>query len=120
MNCFNHPDVVALGTCKACAKGLCHACFVDLGHGLSCKGEHEATVQSYNDVLKRNQRVVAATPRNILITPIFYTFMGVVFVAWGITSGRGLMDFTVVLGGGFLIFALVCYLQARKILARRA
>jgi hypothetical protein len=106
--------------CKACAKGLCHQCIVDLGHGLSCKGEHEATVQLYNDMLKRNQRIIAAAPRNILVAPIFYAFMGAVFIAWGLTSPRGMLDFTVILGVGFLIFALVSYRQARKAISRRA
>ena len=119
MNCFNHPGIVALGHCKACAKGLYRECIVDLGHGLSCKGEHEATVQLYHDMLKRNQRMVAAAPKNILIAPIFYAFMGAVFIAWGLSSPSGMLDFTVILGVGFLVFAFACYRQSRKAIARR-
>lgn len=94
MNCFNYPDTASVGTCKACSKGLCHQCAMDLGHGLSCKGEHEATVQSYRDMFLRSQRVVAAAP-------------------------SGILDFTIILGGGFLVYAVVCYLQSKKALTRR-
>jgi hypothetical protein len=41
MNCFNHPDVPAVGICKACQKGLCMECVVDLGHGIACKNHRE-------------------------------------------------------------------------------
>ena len=41
MNCFNHPGVPAVGICKACQKGLCMECAVDLGHGIACKNHRE-------------------------------------------------------------------------------
>ena len=41
MNCFNHPDVPAVGICKACQKGLCKECAFDLGHGIACKNHRE-------------------------------------------------------------------------------
>jgi hypothetical protein len=114
MNCFNHPTMVALGTCKACSKGLCQACAVDMGHGLSCKGEHEATVQAYHDMLKRNERALAAAPRNIILAPVFFAFMGVVFMIWGLSSPHGVKDFTFILGCGFLAFGALAYRQARR------
>lgn len=119
MNCFNHPSVVALGVCKACGKGLCQACIVDLGHGLSCKGEHEATVQTYHDMFKRNIRMLSVAPRNIILAPAFFAFLGLVFVAWGASSPLGTMNFTVLLGGGFIVFAVLSYWQARRSLAGR-
>jgi len=41
VRCYNHPERDAVGSCKSCCKGLCTECAVDLGHGLSCRGEHE-------------------------------------------------------------------------------
>ena len=35
MNCYNHQSSAAVGLCKHCGKGLCAACTVDLGHGLT-------------------------------------------------------------------------------------
>lgn len=119
MNCFNHPTTAAVGTCKACGKGLCEACVVDMGHGLSCKGEHEATVQAYDDMLRRNARILAAAPKNIVLAPVFYAFMGVVFIAWALTSHKGVTDFTFVFGCGFLIFAALTYRQAKKSLVEK-
>lgn len=75
-------------------------------------------MQSYNDVLKRNQRIFAATPK-VPITPIFYAFLGLAFVIWGLTSRAGILDFTVIIGAGFLVFAVACYLQTRKVLGRQ-
>jgi hypothetical protein len=116
MRCFNHGDVEAVGTCKACAKGLCHECATDLGHGLSCKGEHEAVVQAYKDILDRNARAAAAARKNIAIAPIFYIFMGAVFVVYGISSHEGVGSLTFVLGCGFLAFGVVVFVRARKAL----
>ncbi len=41
MNCFNHPNVPAVGICKYCHKGLCMECAIDLGHGIACKNHRE-------------------------------------------------------------------------------
>jgi len=90
-----------------------------MGHGLSCKGDHEITVQSYHDMLDRNRRVMAAAPRNIVLAPVFYAFLGFVFVAWGLSSPRGFRDFTFILGCGFVAFGALAYRQARKSLTDR-
>lgn len=45
MKCFNHNEIDASGQCKHCYKGLCKKCVTDLGHGLACKGVHEAEVE---------------------------------------------------------------------------
>ncbi len=47
MNCFNHPGVPAVGICKACQKGLCMECAVDLKHGIACKN-HQEDVEMLN------------------------------------------------------------------------
>lgn len=36
MNCYRHPSRPALGSCKACSKGLCLECSHDTKHGLAC------------------------------------------------------------------------------------
>src|SRR6185369_17117095 len=83
MRCFNHHDREAVGCCKACAKGLCPECAVDLGHGISCKGPHEEIVESYSSILKLNARAVAAAPRNMYMSPIFFAVMGSIFMWFG-------------------------------------
>ena len=41
MNCYAHPDKPALAWCRACAKGACVHCGVDIGRGLACMGACE-------------------------------------------------------------------------------
>jgi len=49
MNCFEHPDVNAVGLCKFCQKGLCQDCAHDLSHGLACK-DHIREVTDLNSI----------------------------------------------------------------------
>ncbi|MHA6206010.1 hypothetical protein ACXU4B_16410 [Dyella soli] len=70
-------------------------------------------------MFKRNERILAAAPRNIVLAPIFYAFLGLVFIAWALSVHNGFMDFTFVFGCGFLIFAALTYRQARKSLVER-
>jgi hypothetical protein len=46
MKSFRHPELDALGTCKACCKGLCGTCFTetDGSSGLACKNSCEKAV----------------------------------------------------------------------------
>ena len=115
MKCFKHPEKDAIGMCKACNKGLCADCANDLGHGLACKGEHEEMVETYNMIIERNAKVYTSAPKNILIAPIFYAFMGAVFVWTGLTSRQGVTSFIFILGAGFIVFAIVMYLRNRKL-----
>jgi len=54
MNCFYHPSVVSVGTCKSCGKGLCPSCAVDLGKGLACKGHCETDVMNLIGLIDRS------------------------------------------------------------------
>ena len=119
MRCFNHPDRDAVGVCKACSKGLCPECAVDLGHGLSCRGPHEATVDSYRVMLERNTRMLDAAPTNSMVGPLFLLVLGVLFSAYGVYSGRGVKDFTFVLGCAFFLFGAVALIRNRMTFASR-
>lgn len=41
MDCFTHPAVAAVGTCRNCSRGLCHACVVEVSGVLACRGRCE-------------------------------------------------------------------------------
>ena len=41
MNCFNHPDIPAVGICKYCQRGLCKTCAFDSGDGIACKNHRD-------------------------------------------------------------------------------
>lgn len=113
MNCFNHPASSAIGTCKACSRGLCAECAVDLEHGLACKNKHEAMVETYNMIISKNAQVYSAAPKNLLVMPLFYLFMGVLFAAFGASTRRGMTDLTFILGVGFIVFAGVLFIRNR-------
>ncbi len=115
MRCFNHPDRDAVGSCKGCSKGLCADCVVDLGHGLACKGVHEDMVETYNMIIAKNARLHAAAQRNTLVAPLFYVFMGLVFLGYSLFSGEGVTSFLSLIGLGFLVFAAFVYRANRKV-----
>ena len=51
MRCFYHPEREAVGLCKACSKGLCTSCAVDLGHGIA------EAVTALHSLIARNARL---------------------------------------------------------------
>jgi len=105
MHCYNHAGREAVGTCKACCKGLCTECAVDLGFGLSCRGPHEQRVAEVEELISRNASVQRVAGRAKYAAPAFYLFMGAVFTGYGLLSSRE-MNFIVLLGVGFLVFGL--------------
>ncbi|MEZ5426327.1 MAG: hypothetical protein R2747_08690 [Pyrinomonadaceae bacterium] len=112
MRCFNHPDVEAVGSCKSCCKGLCAGCATDLGHGLACESHIDA-VENLNLLIERNVRVGNINKRGKLITPLFLGFMGILFLFSGVISGTHTTTFGIVMGIGFVIFAVVTLLVNR-------
>lgn len=116
MRCFNHQDREAVGSCKACAKGLCAECVVDLGHGLSCKGSHEEIVESYSSILKFNARTVSAAPRIIYLPTVFSIAMGAMFMWFGRDDFRG---FLFIVGGLLLAYGVFMFARLRTTYARK-
>ena len=114
MRCFNHSDREAVGSCKACAKGLCSECAVDLGHGLSCRGPHEATVESYRVVLERNTKLLNAARINGVIGPLFFIVMGLLLSVYGAISPQGLNSLSFLLGCAFMLFGIVGFVRNRS------
>jgi hypothetical protein len=51
MKCFRHR-ADAVGFCKACGKGLCRRCGVDLRHSFTCRGECAAEAERYEREVK--------------------------------------------------------------------
>jgi len=120
MHCFNHPDRMAIGTCKACCKGLCTECAIDLGHGLACKDRHEATVETYNSIVTRNATVYSAAQKGgSLLLPAFFAFMGLVTIGTGLFAGRRVSDSGLLMGAGFMVFGVIFYFYNRRVFGPR-
>ncbi len=113
MQCFNHPDNAAVGICKHCQRGVCRECASDLGHGIACKGAHEDAVSLLNDLISANAQIQTVNPKTIWVAPLFYLFMGLLFMGWGLSTRRHSMFFAT-FGGGFIVFAALTYLVGHK------
>jgi hypothetical protein len=89
MNCFNHRDRPAIGLCKGCAKALCGDCLTELPNGLACKGSCEDRVNLINRIIDRNPHVIEAARRQVRYSGLLILLIGI----------------------GFILFAIVSYLQ---------
>ena len=113
MRCYNHSSSDAVGICRACGKGLCTACAVDLGFGLSCRGEHEIRVAASEALVSRATHVQDAAGRAKYAAPAFFGFSGIVMGSYGLMQHRTEM-FLVLLGGGFLAFGAFLFAINRR------
>ena len=119
MKCFNHRDADAIGICKACQKALCAECANDLDHGLACKDKHETEVEALNTIVSRATRAHSSAPKGIVIGPLFYATMGIIFTVTGFLETGDIRYFMSVFGIAFIILALVVYQHQRKIYRER-
>jgi hypothetical protein len=46
MECFYHEGIAAVGSCRACLRGLCRACAVELEAALACPDRCEASASA--------------------------------------------------------------------------
>lgn len=113
MRCFNHPEREAVGSCKACCKGLCPDCVADRGHGLACRGIHEEQVDTLYLMIVRNARVQSTSRRAKYLAPAFTAFMGTLFLTFGYLH-EGLHGFLVPMGAGFLGYSVVIFFVKRR------
>lgn len=117
MNCFYHPEKVAVGLCKYCQRGLCADCAAPAGDSLACQGLHEEQVRAMEALMQRNivqsQRAGSDYVRNT----IFYGVVGALFTAFGASQFNwlGLQAVVYMLIGVALLWAaLANYLESRK------
>jgi hypothetical protein len=109
MNCFYHPTLVAVGSCKSCGKGLCPTCTVDLGKGLACKGRCEEDVKGLIHMSNYSVAMVDSRKGNMrggsLTGGVFYMAMGLIFLIPSVYVHDGVM---LVLGlpFGMIIFVM--------------
>jgi len=57
MECFQHEGRTAVGSCRACFKGVCRSCAVDLGRGLACAGRCEEAARALIASLDQSIRI---------------------------------------------------------------
>jgi hypothetical protein len=52
MYCHEHRAAVAVASCRACGKGLCHECVRDEGSSVACRGACESEVKATNEAIR--------------------------------------------------------------------
>jgi len=57
MECFQHEGRPAVGSCRACFRGLCRGCAVDLERGLACPGRCEEAARALIASLDQSIRI---------------------------------------------------------------
>jgi hypothetical protein len=105
MRCFVHREVEAVGTCRACNKGLCSECVVDSGHSISCKGSCESKANTLNLQVANSTTVFQTHRRNRFVGPLFLIAMGAAFMVYA-GDGPSLLNIGTVMGGGFIVFGV--------------
>ncbi len=90
MNCFEHPQKPAVGTCTHCGRGLCKECTTVIEGQLSCRGQCQNEVIRKRELMAKSERaaderaVVYGTSGKIYQQAFASTaFFGLLFVIGG-------------------------------------
>ncbi len=86
MNCFYHPQIVAVGICRNCQKGLCVECAADLKEGLACKNRCETEVTDVTRMIQQNKKAYAHASNSQFQGGIFWAIFGGVSILIGLNS----------------------------------
>ena len=84
MKCYNHTDLDAVGICKACNKGICRECAVDLGNGLACRDSCEQEVREVNEIIVRSKTIHKKTGQFYGGGAIIAGLIGLLFLLFGL------------------------------------
>jgi hypothetical protein len=118
MKCYYHPDADAVGICKSCSKGLCRACAIDVGNGITCKGPCEDEVRSLNAMLEKSKAAHPKAAKAFYTNATMFALLGLLFLISGLVGwshGRtALSAFLVPAGIIFLIWSFLSYKTGRK------
>jgi hypothetical protein len=120
MECFQHEGRPAVGSCRACFRGLCRGCAVDLGRGLACAGRCEDGVRALIASLDQSLRIqnlsgnMVHGARTLWVGLTWVALAVGVFVIW---LGRSLPHFRSValLGVPFLAIGLLTLRVTRRV-----
>lgn len=106
MKCFYHNDRDAVGTCRACSRGLCPECAADFESAIGCVGRHVALAARIATSQARASAAVQLLP--------FYLFVsGLIFGAWGLLA-QPFSFFLIIVGLGFVIFGILVLIRGRS------
>ena len=92
MECFSHAGRPAVGTCRACGKGVCRSCAADLGRGLACAGRCEEPARALIASIEQSIRIqgfsggMVHAARTLWVGIAWVSLaVGVFVVLWGLS-----------------------------------
>ena len=92
MECFYHAGAPAVGSCRACLKGLCRRCAVELEAGLACPERCEPLVRAVVASLQQTLRFQSVSTGLLrsarglwLGLTVVALSVGLFVVAWGLS-----------------------------------
>ena len=110
MRCFVHPDVEAVGICRCCGRGLCHACAVAESGFIACKGECEKQARLAAALTDANAQAFRVARRGAWIMPALFAMFAALFLYFGLTRYESPNNVAVAMG----VFAGAMWLRQRR------
>ena len=108
MNCFNHPDIPAVGICKYCQRGLCKDCAIDSGCGIACK-HHQENVRTLITIQADSKEILQNI--EMLVREILWFFVGIFFILLGHSTDN---SFVAIVGIVIFCFSTISALARMK------
>ncbi len=111
MHCFRHQDKEAIGSCKACGKGVCPDCAITLPLGLVCSKECETRIVEIAATFRESLAASASARDKIrssrLGLVIVAIIFGIGFLVFGFTrASSSSRPGEILVGGCFLAFGI--------------
>lgn len=115
MKCFVHQAADAVGTCRACNKGICPDCVKDLGHSICCsQGPCETKARTLDSQVAQSGVVLAAQRRNRFLAPMFFIIAGALFIAFAGSATGQWFGYGQAFGLGFIVFGIVLGIASHR------
>lgn len=115
MECFYHPSIAAVGTCKNCHRGICRECLAEVTDGIACKERCERQATAIGKLWKQSDGAFA-------IYAVFLLAMGAIFIGIEVVNAirygaESVVLMPIAMGGVFaavgIIFAWKAYRSRR-------
>ena len=121
MNCYQHNDSTAIGTCKACNKAVCLSCAIDTGNGLACSEQCKTEVLEINQVVEKSKNIYGIgknAPKNLIPSGVLvYIFFTVIFLGWAVFEyviNSRTNTYFIVMGLAFMGMGIFAYRRAKQ------
>ena len=116
MECFNHRQVLAIGMCRHCNRGLCVECVCEVSGVLSCRGTCEQEVKDSISLVNKGKSAYSKTAKYYMANAIFFGVLTLAMTAaaFGSDESNSKIGYTFV-GALFLFMSISSWRVGQKI-----